>query len=620
QGHRSPKLHTSTNSPGGMHANSPKDYFYSRKSSLALTEASTPTDVAHQISSKLAEVTNEVSSPIMSENHVSDAPTPSKRQRVNTEAPHDGRKVTSFDAASSATRNEIYTEGFAPHTDPVLANDRLTRHYLNAFMEHVNTSTFEIFPPERFMGWALNHSPKSLCDRLVLYAMMAFGTIHSTDRDRASHRMVYKEIVYRELDQVESRYCLQTVHILHFLAFAEFADGNPKAFSLFARCVGAMAVMQLNIEQSSQQEETPYGFSPTVYAECRRRTYYAISCTDTFSCISKGDPKMLQNSDIFLRLPCARQLYEEDRIPELPVFDQDYVIPKSVTQQDYFVMGDMVWLLQIATICSEIQLNVWRHQQCIKVGRRYVLDRSTRQKLKEKLDWWSDAYEDAMRAKESRSDKESDKHLNNRYDSDRSRKFAGLDVLYHYAHMELNRRVHHGDLSEREIMSHARSANVHAVELLKLAQQIQQRDGYNVRDHTIVTRGVLTGYAIHTAIDIVTAAGKTVDILEPASKIMSLMYSSSQLLEQLTNWWISARQQHAFVKERIQLVWQKAQVALSEQRPYFYCSHPMVQVVDTDFDLIYGTNRKQYLRAAYSITTTLSDFEVYNINTAMKKV
>lgn len=181
--------------------------------------------------------------------------------------------------------------------------------------------------------------------------------------------------------------------------------------------------------------------------------------------------------------------------------------------------------------------------------------------------------------------------------------------------MELNKRVRHEDLGEKEIIEHAKEANIHAIEVLKLAHQVQEQEELSMRDASVVTKGVLTGYAVLTAIDIITAAGKTADILEPQSRIMSLMWSSSQLLEHSSTWWTSAKVQHALVKERIQLIWQKAQAAANEQKPYFYCSHPMVSLIDTNFDLIYGTNRKQYLKAAYGLHAVPGDFEILSINT-----
>lgn len=499
------------------------------------------------------------------------------------------------------------------------SHSRLSREYIELFLTHVNVPTFEIFPPNKLMQWAAHGSPKSILDHLVLYAIMALGSVHGEGQSCKLHRRDFKDAIYSELHQVQSKYCLQSVHVLLFLAFVEFADGEDhKAFSTFTRCMGAIAYLRLNVERSSQDVETAYGFSRAIYAECCRRTYFAAACTDAFAGIAKGDPRILQNHDIFLRLPCSKDLYEQDSIPVMPCFDPDFVVPRNVTTQEYASIGEMTWLLQIAFLCSEVQLNVWRHENSLRIGRPYIGDRSVREKLRVKLDWWEDAYNQARRLHGNMDVR--DNSSNNRHRNNRSRTSVGLDLLFHYAHMELNKRVRHHDLSEKEIIDHAKEANIHAIEVLKLVHQVQEESGLSTRDVSVVTRGVLTGYAIHTAIDIITAAGKTADILQPQSKIMSLMWSSSQLLEQLSTWWTSAKVQHGLVKDRIQLVWQKAQAAASEQKPYFYCSHPMVYLVDTNFDLIYGPSRKQYLKAAYGLSTVPNDSEIFSINTKGKEI
>lgn len=111
-------------------------------------------------------------------------------------------------------------------------------------MEYVNVPTFEIFPKGRFTEWAMHNHTKSLPDRMMLYAILAWGLIHSKDTKRADHRAIFKSIIYQELDRLETQYCLQVVHTLLFLALAEFADQQyQKGFRIFARCVGAIALL-----------------------------------------------------------------------------------------------------------------------------------------------------------------------------------------------------------------------------------------------------------------------------------------------------------------------------------------------------------------------------------------
>ena len=616
QGHRSPKFSTSAHSPATTTTHSPKEYVASRKTSLAPTEASTITDAVCRSVSKSPGTAGDILSPTMSDIQVNEASTPSKkRQRLTSEMSCE--TIAFREASNSIAMNDPHGLGLGPDVDPMFGNAKLAKEYLTAFMNFVNVPTYEIFPPSRFMHWALSNTKKSLQDRIMLYAAMAWGTAHSSERDRVLHRQALKLIVWQQLDRLEAGYCLQTVQTLLFLSVAEYLDAEyQKGHSVFSRCIGAIAFLQLNLEPSADSESTAYNFSPAVFAECRRRTYWAVYCTDSYAGLGKGDPRMLHSTDIFLRLPCSNQLYEEDRIPTLPIFDHENVIPKSISTQDYSIMGDMIWLLQIATICGEVQLYSWRCQNAYRLGSQHICDSTSRHKLEARLKEWAEAYSEAIRVTDAGSGdakKPQGSHA-------RARKFAGLDVLYHYAHMELNRRIHHKDLTERQIVSHAKNATVHAVEVLRLIQQLKEEGESNTRDYIFVTRGPLAGYVIHSAIDIITAAGKVHDILEPKSMILSMMYRAHEIVDNLAELWASARIQQAQVRERIQMVYNSAQAAVYNQKAFFYCSDPMTRVVDVEFDLIYGTNRKQYLRAAYSGSNAIDESQIQEISTKEQQV
>lgn len=97
--------------------------------------------------------------------------------------------------------------------------------------------------------------------------------------------------------------------------------------------------------------------------------------------------------------------------------------------------------------------------------------------------------------------------------------------------MNLNRRIRHRGLSREQIATHGKHASHHAVEILCLAQRLISQHGSTMKDYAFVSRGSFTIPALCEAIDVVTAVGRVVDILEPRSQIMSLMYSTLDLLD-----------------------------------------------------------------------------------------
>jgi len=621
---KSPMNRTSTGSPGTASTHSPKEYISSRKSSIAPTEASTPSDVLHRTPSRSSVLVDEALSPIMSERQVSDAPTPSKRQRTEDGVRKRSAETVCLQPASSGgTNNHISAFGFAADVDPAIGNTKLTRQYVNAFMGRSNGLTFEVLPNGPFTEWAMNSRNKSLPDRIMLYAVMSLGTVNSKDSKAAEHRALFKSIIQSQLDRLETQYCLQLAHAFAYLSFAEYADGqHQKGFTCFVRYVGVISFLQLNIEAPFSDDSITYGFSRNMYAECRRRTYWAAFCMDTFAGLSKRSPRILTSNDVYLKLPCASELYEKDQIPNTPMFDQENVLPPTITSQDHVQLGNLVYLIQITSICSEVQRNVWRCSNSLRVGRPYVTDQTVREKLSNRLENWAHTYTAALRAKEGETiDSQIPSSQTRDFSGARATKFAGLDILFHWAHMELNRRVYHKALTTEEIVAHARSASIHAVEVLKLSKQLLEPGGPETRDYQFVIRGPLPSFAVHTAIDILTAAGKTRDILEPESRIMNLLYHGLEFLEVLSSGWEFAKLRHMQCKERVQAVFISAQAAANQGKTYWFCNEPLYSDADKDkeLDLIYGSDRQVYLQAGYNMNNLVEEDEVFKIETRGKQ-
>lgn len=549
----------------------------------------------------------------MSDRLNNDAPTPSKRQRTSGDSSAILNN-SKHDLPRHSANTHVCPLGYSAEIDPIVGNEKFTKCYLELFMDFTNIPTFEIFPVQHMWRWIHSDTKKSASDRMVLYAMMALGTVHGNDSQRSTHRAMFKSTVYTLLDQLETEYNLQIAHTLLFMGLAEFADADPRrSFNLFVRLVGCVHFLGLNIEYEGPSTVTAYDLSPSMYAECRRRTFWATYVTDIYAALSKGDPRMMHGADIFLRLPCASDLYDRDEIPKIAFFNQENVLVGIPSSGELLKMADMVHLIQIATICSEVHLNAWRRRNASRTGQPQPHDSSMRRKLEGRLNDWAQTYNTALKAKHPGSNN-ADLWMGNKDSGARAKRYGGLDILYHYAHMELNRRTYHKPLGREELFSYAKNANVHALETLKLVQQLLKLGGSDTRDYYFATRGPLGGYAVHTAIDILTAAGKAADILAPQSTIMTLMWGGCELLELISEWWGTAYIQHQQAKERIQTVFNSCQVAVYESKAYFYCSESMETGRDKDFDTIYGMDRAQYLRGAYGLSK-VGENDIFVIDT-----
>lgn len=122
-------------------------------------------------------------------------------------------------------------------------------------------------------------------------------------------------------------------------------------------------------------------------------------------------------------------------------------------------------------------------------------------------------------------------------------------------------------------------------------------------------------HTIFGAIDIITATGRVADILEPGSRIMSLMYTALDLLAHLGSWWGHDFVRYKEVEKRIQTVFRSAEAALTLRKTFFYCSRPMGEAARKDFDLVYGIDRKHYIQLAYFDSGLVEDKDIFEIET-----
>ena len=513
--------------------------------------------------------------------------------------------------------------GFDGVTDPAVTNTKLTRQYITAFAECAKEVTFDVFPAAPLIDWAMNSPSKSLSDIMMVHTLMALGTIHTNNTDKAQHRVLFKSIASQQLAQFETQYSLQLVHALMFLSFAEYADGqHEQGLAYHMRSLGVISSLQLNVEDPLPDKSNAYGFSPSMFAECRRRTYWAAFCKDILIGLTSRRPRFLHNKDVYLRLPCARRLYEEDEIPDAPFFDQDNILPLSMATGNHVQMGHLVYLMQIAFIHSEVQLYARRCSNSLRVGRSDVGEQRTREMLHARLEDWAQTYTAAIRVRE-KANIDSESLLDHARNVGKSRapKFAGLDILYHWAHMELCRNLYHGNLTRQDVLAQASNATQHAVEALKMSTQLLEFGGPAMRDYQDVIAGPLwgpfSGFAIHAAIDILTAAGKTRDILEPDSLIMKLLYHGLEFIKVTSSEWEVGEMQYEQVKERIQTVYSSAQTAVNQRKMYFYCTEPMLSESNKgkEMDLIYGSDRQLYLQVGYNRSNVVDESEVFAIDT-----
>lgn len=439
-----------------------------------------------------------------------------------------------------------------------------------------------------------------MTDRVMLYALMSWASFRCSRSDSADRRATFKAIVYRELGLLNTERCLQSAHALLFLAFAEYGDHQFQAGSdAFAMCVDIMRFLKLHVEQIHGEDVRVYGFPADVNTECRRRTYWAAFCFDSHLQLKGLSLEVMNRSGIAIKSPCAIEPCHCEWLLPQSCFELDSGLENPSTTQAGNTICSTAHMIWITRIFAGIVSNVSRVAAVHRSLNRPPDDQYVRGHLHVRLEAWADAYGNCMLDQSAT----------------RSGSMGGLGILYYNSQMELSRRIWHRGLSDSELASHARNATKHALAVLILAEQVTSRGGSEMRDYLFVSRGFSTVHAIFGAVDIITATGKVADVLELGSRIMSLMYSALDLLAHLGLWWGHDFVKYKQVEERVQTVFRSAEAALKVRKTFFYCSHPIGDAARKDFDLIYGTDRKHYVRLAYFEGDLIEDKDIFEIDT-----
>jgi hypothetical protein len=214
-----------------------------------------------------------------------------------------------------------------------------------------------------------------------------------------------------------------------------------------------------------------------------------------------------------------------------------------------------------------------------------------RRKLEDQLHQWEQIYVSYLTRRDSDPVAASSKHSI-------LPKFGGLHILYHHACIVLHRYVHHSVLTPDTISHHAKAAHEHACMILEIAQQLVSKSNTDIEDYHAATTSAFSGYAIVTAIDVLTAAGLNSDLLENDGRLMRLMMKGGvPLLDALAEHWASAKRQRELVSDRTKSLFSSLQVGVAQDKVGFFFTQPMMQAFGKDDDLVYGVDRLRYFGA-----------------------
>jgi hypothetical protein len=481
---------------------------------------------------------------------------PSKRQRTAynhfTPVPSEGSPPPSAREAGSPTVSWLETAvSRLPDQDivqqsrvnPNVARPAIVSELIDVFFTHAPETASSIFPRAAFRSWFVSNGPKSSDDLMLMYTILALGTIFSPKPDHKALGAQYASIARFTCEN--RRFSIQLVQSRLLLSLYYFSTNHPSdAWDFCGAAVRAANGLRFNIEIEKSEENYlqtfPYELNRHGYAECRRRTFWSCYLMDRFNGFCSGHFSMMQAEDVFLRLPCDDSSFASQVEVQNPFFD----VTTPPIQNHIWTIGPMAHLINLATIWGDVMAKIYRSSQrrapstSTSFGKFYE---ATSQRLR----GWNTSLPKAYTF--------SAENLRRTADNEKMNTFVMIHAVYHTTAMKLNRYIQRANLTPAQLSHHVAAAQHHAEALLAITDALASRrsslpsspTGYNIRPASFSSPFV--AYAIVSAIDILTAR-------LPVSTVPTLLTSirgAQTVLAELAPVWQSAKTQQALVIDRV---------------------------------------------------------------------
>jgi hypothetical protein len=442
---------------------------------------------------------------------------------------------------------------------------------------------------------------------MVVWAMIAMGSIFASPRDTKSDSKLFCNILRQAIQQNFGRFSLQLVQSRLLAALLHFALGeSTKAWDYCGSALRAACALKFNTEDGvndlTEDQVPEYGLSKAALAECQRRTFWSaylmdvsamhvlkdhgLTETQRFNGFCSGHLSVIHNRDIFLRLPCPEDIYESDSASESPFFYNEILDPTLLLPHNEGLTGSMAYLALVSSAWGDVLHNIYhiRYHRLDNYESDYEAFNAN---IQSRLNSWMSSLPHHLVCSESNTDLS----IKEGYIGT----FISLHTLYHTTLMKLHRHVRHESLSQAAICRNVRAARHHALELLRITSTLAKVDRQKRLPATVDLKFAFstpfTGYAILSAVEILSAAG----LIRRLPEDLSLFKSGLCVVEELADFWFSARGQRNAIQRRLEDV---GTMAISQVGKIAYRTmRPMETTFGIENDLLYTMGNKEMFEA-----------------------
>lgn len=221
----------------------------------------------------------------------------SKKYDTKSTPPESEWPISSGQAAPvrwEAVSGYANVHSFSWGANPYLVDPDATMHYMETYFIHINAATYRIFPRKHFLHWVKDETTKSPNDLMLIYTMLAMGSIFSSRNERNHEGSLFSKIARYAVEKNHGNYSLQLVQSRLLLAFYHFSTGDThKAWDYGGMGFRVVSGLKLNLEEGAteimEDEIMEYGLNRNALAECRRRTFWSAYMMDVSALPGSND-------------------------------------------------------------------------------------------------------------------------------------------------------------------------------------------------------------------------------------------------------------------------------------------------------------------------------------------
>jgi hypothetical protein len=435
-------------------------------------------------------------------------------------------------------------------------------YLLDLYFMHAGRATYNMFPRRPFLAWVEANRDKHHDHLMLLYSVLAMGSIFSADGDKRALGRKFASVASYAAEKRFGKFSLQLCQTRLMLALYYFARGkSQEAWDYCGAGLRALSALRLNSEDGVQElansnTNHDYGLDRQTFAECCRRTFWSGLLMDVSHDMIKGPASVdsmqqqryngffggtlfvLNLEDAFIKLPCLDSMYDASTPCDAPFLDED-LLGRSAAPSP--ILGHMAHLCLISTLWGEVltftsratrrpNSTYERHYDTFYTG------------INEKLEAWHAMLPEDLRY--------NPRNLDNSITGGYAGTFVSIHALYCAAIIRLNRHIRVSILpvekTRRNLERALRMASNFLSMMLSLAPVSRQRLPPAVASEFLFSTP-FPGYALMLSVDVLTSAG----LVSSLPTLIETLNTTMTCIDELAVFWASAKTQQKTISNRI---------------------------------------------------------------------